>query len=58
MRKPIIAGNWKMNKTLSEAKTFAEEVKSQVPRLQKWNQLFVHQHYSCQRLLKRLREQM
>ncbi|KHD86475.1 triose-phosphate isomerase [Bacillus ginsengihumi] len=32
MRKPIIAGNWKMNKTLSEAKTFAEEVKSLVPK--------------------------
>ncbi|MDQ0206690.1 triose-phosphate isomerase [Alkalicoccobacillus murimartini] len=31
MRKPIIAGNWKMNKTLSEAKAFAEEVKSKVP---------------------------
>ena len=27
MRKPIIAGNWKMNKTLSEAKSFVEEVK-------------------------------
>lgn len=27
MRKPIIAGNWKMYKTLSEAKQFAEEVK-------------------------------
>ena len=25
MRKPIIAGNWKMNKTLSEAKSFVEE---------------------------------
>ncbi|MRX72315.1 triose-phosphate isomerase [Bacillus lacus] len=31
MRKPIIAGNWKMNKTLSEAKSFAEEVKNLVP---------------------------
>lgn len=31
MRKPIIAGNWKMNKTLSEAKSFIEEVKSLVP---------------------------
>jgi triosephosphate isomerase len=31
MRKPIIAGNWKMNKTLTEAKSFAEEVKSLVP---------------------------
>ncbi|MGG3467981.1 triose-phosphate isomerase [Neobacillus pocheonensis] len=31
MRKPIIAGNWKMNKTASEAKSFAEEVKGLVP---------------------------
>ncbi|PFJ14962.1 triose-phosphate isomerase [Bacillus cereus] len=31
MRKPIIAGNWKMNKTLSEAVSFVEEVKSQIP---------------------------
>ncbi|WP_416828468.1 triose-phosphate isomerase [Ectobacillus polymachus] len=31
MRKPIIAGNWKMNKTLSEAVSFAEEVKGQIP---------------------------
>ncbi len=28
MRKPLIAGNWKMNKTPSEAKTFAEQLKS------------------------------
>ncbi|OEH92259.1 triose-phosphate isomerase [Bacillus solimangrovi] len=31
MRKPIIAGNWKMNKTLSEATDFAATVKSQIP---------------------------
>ncbi|MGF2617815.1 triose-phosphate isomerase [Rossellomorea vietnamensis] len=31
MRKPIIAGNWKMNKTMSEAKAFAEEVNGLVP---------------------------
>ncbi|MDQ0157074.1 triose-phosphate isomerase [Robertmurraya andreesenii] len=31
MRKPIIAGNWKMHKTLSEAKSFLEEVKNAVP---------------------------
>ncbi|KIL50001.1 triose-phosphate isomerase [Jeotgalibacillus soli] len=31
MRKPIIAGNWKMNKTLSEAKAFTEEVSQKVP---------------------------
>lgn len=30
MRKPIIAGNWKMNKTLGEAKSFTEEVKGLV----------------------------
>lgn len=31
MRKPIIAGNWKMHKTLPEAKAFVEEVKQSVP---------------------------
>ena len=31
MRKPIIAGNWKMNKTLSEAQSFAEAVKTAIP---------------------------
>jgi triosephosphate isomerase (TIM) len=31
MRKPIIAGNWKMHKTLSEAKSFVEELKGLVP---------------------------
>ncbi|MGX7196466.1 triose-phosphate isomerase [Enterococcus olivae] len=31
MRKPIIAGNWKMNLTASEAKAFAEEVKTKIP---------------------------
>jgi triosephosphate isomerase (TIM) len=35
MRKPIIAGNWKMNKTLSEAKGFVEEVKGQIPAEEK-----------------------
>ncbi|MER1934703.1 MAG: triose-phosphate isomerase [Priestia megaterium] len=31
MRKPIIAGNWKMNKTASEALAFVEAVKANVP---------------------------
>jgi len=31
MRKPIIAGNWKMNLTASEAKDFAEAVKTKIP---------------------------
>ncbi|SDZ34962.1 triosephosphate isomerase (TIM) [Evansella caseinilytica] len=31
MRKPIIAGNWKMNKTKGEAVAFVNEVKSRVP---------------------------
>ena len=35
MRKPIIAGNWKMNKTLPEAKSFVEEVKKAVPAKEK-----------------------
>jgi len=31
MRKPIIAANWKMNKTLTEAKSFMEEISGLVP---------------------------
>lgn len=31
MRKPIIAGNWKMNKTLTETKNFVDEVKGLIP---------------------------
>ncbi|HEX6922286.1 MAG TPA: triose-phosphate isomerase [Bacillales bacterium] len=31
MRKPIIAANWKMNKTLEEAKSFMKEIKGKVP---------------------------
>ena len=31
MRKPIIAGNWKMNKTLSEATGFLEKVSTLIP---------------------------
>ncbi|MBS4219421.1 triose-phosphate isomerase [Bacillus sp. FJAT-49711] len=31
MRKPIIAGNWKMNKTLQESLDFANEVKDKIP---------------------------
>lgn len=31
MRKPIIAANWKMNKTLEESKQFIKEVKGLVP---------------------------
>jgi triosephosphate isomerase (TIM) len=35
MRKPIIAGNWKMNKTLGEALEFANNVKGKVPSSEK-----------------------
>ena len=35
LRKPIIAGNWKMNKTYQEAKHFVAEVKGQVPDAEK-----------------------
>lgn len=31
MRKPIIAGNWKMNKTAAQAKAFAEAVRTKIP---------------------------
>lgn len=31
MRKPIIAANWKMNKTLEDAKSFLKEVKGMAP---------------------------
>lgn len=31
MRKPIIAGNWKMNKTAKEARDFVEAVKNNIP---------------------------
>ena len=31
-RKTIIAGNWKMNKTASDTKKFAEELKAILPR--------------------------
>ena len=31
VRTPIIAGNWKMNKTASEAKAFVEAVKNNIP---------------------------
>lgn len=34
MRKPFIAGNWKMNKTNSEAKALAEELKEKVARIE------------------------
>ena len=34
-RKTIIAGNWKMNKTLTETKAFAEEIKPQLGK-HKW----------------------
>ena len=35
MRKPIIAGNWKMNKTASEAKAFVQAVKNSLPSNEK-----------------------
>ena len=44
MRKPIIAGNWKMYKTLHEAIEFVNEIKDKIPNENKWKQLFVHQH--------------
>ena len=51
MRKPIIAGNWKMNKTLSEAKSFVEEVKGLFQQKTKWILLFVLLHYFLESLV-------
>ena len=34
-RKTIIAGNWKMNKTATEAKKFADDFKALLPKT-KW----------------------
>ena len=39
-RKTIIAGNWKMNKTASETKKFAEELKAVMPKA-KWCEVVV-----------------
>ena len=39
-RKTIIAGNWKMNKTASETKKFAEELKTMLPKA-KWCEVVV-----------------
>lgn len=46
MRKPIIAGNWKMNKTASEAKEFAEAVKTKSLQMTKLIQSSDLLHYS------------
>lgn len=35
MRKPIIAANWKMNKTLTEAADFVDEIKNSIPKKEK-----------------------
>ncbi|MGM7702819.1 triose-phosphate isomerase [Pseudalkalibacillus sp. Hm43] len=35
MRKPIIAGNWKMHKTLEESKSFVKEIKELIPSEEK-----------------------
>ena len=40
MRKPMIAGNWKMNKTPSETKAFAEQFKAILPKT-KWCDIVV-----------------
>lgn len=45
MRKPIIAGNWKMNKTASEAKEFAEAVKTTSLQMKKL--ILLSDHLLC-----------
>ena len=51
-RKTIIAGNWKMNKTASETKKFAEELKALLPKA-KWCDVcprreYFHRHQGLQ----------
>ena len=36
MRKPIIVGNWKMNKTIAETKAFVEAVDGSVSDTADW----------------------
>ena len=36
MRKPIIVGNWKMNKTIAETKAFVEAVDAKVSDSADW----------------------
>ena len=38
MRKPIIAGNWKMYKTLAEAEDFVAKLKEKQVDHNKWKQ--------------------
>ena len=40
-RKTIIAGNWKMNKTASETKKFAEELKALLPKAKRRSEEFM-----------------
>lgn len=44
MRKPIIAGNWKMNKTKSEAVEFLQAIKTAVPSAEKVDSVICSPH--------------
>jgi triosephosphate isomerase len=44
MRKPIIAGNWKMNKTKAEALAFIQEIKGSVPSSKKVESVICSPH--------------
>ena len=41
MLKPIVAGNWKMNKTPQEGKSFIDDVTSRLPTINNINIIFV-----------------
>ncbi|WP_028274108.1 triose-phosphate isomerase [Atopococcus tabaci] len=51
MRKPIIAGNWKMNKTASEAAAFVNEVKGKLPPAEKVDSVIGSPHLFLQKLV-------
>ena len=41
MLKPIVAGNWKMNKTPQEGKSFIDDVANRLPLIDNVNIIFV-----------------
>lgn len=47
MRKPIIAGNWKMNKLAADGARFVMALRDEVPEGSKWTQSSVRRSSTC-----------
>ncbi|MFS0822015.1 triose-phosphate isomerase [Bacillus sp. 1P02SD] len=56
MRKPIIAGNWKMNKVLSEAVQFVEEINGLIPSPEKVDSVVCAPALFLERLVANVKE--